>query len=77
MTALHQAAAHGNTAVVALLLANNANANAQTIRGKTPLMYAAENNNLNCLLLLLQNGAKALIQDSVRSITHFISFLCS
>lgn len=74
MTALHLAASAGNTAVIAVLLENKANVNAQAVNGKTPLMYAVEKSNTNSTLLLLENGANALARDAV-SLIDIIIFL--
>ena len=46
------------TAQVAFLLNNNADVNAQSIRGSTALHFAAEHRFHNIIELLVRNGAK-------------------
>lgn len=68
--ALFEATRTSNTPLVATLLAQKANPNALTSfhYERTPLHMAARNGNLDCLILLLQNGAK------VNTVTdHFLT----
>ncbi len=58
-TALMKAAANGNTDMVTVLLSSNANVNAQSKRGVTPLTAAVEANNSIMANLLISSGARA------------------
>lgn len=53
---LHIAAISGGSECVKLLI--NANLNAKTIHGKTPLDLAKEKNHTECIRLLKEAGAK-------------------
>ncbi len=52
---------------------NNANVNAMTAMGRTPLMYAAEQGNMNCVLLLLDHGANHVLGDKVKFLINNLS----
>lgn len=56
-TVLHYASAIGNTVAIELLVQNGANINAKNIRGKTPLYFARQANQLEAEGLLLSLGA--------------------
>ena len=58
LTSLHLAAANGRTAVVELLLANNADVGARDWHGATALQLAAKNGHSDILRLLKQPGPK-------------------
>ena len=62
-TPLHLAAKWGHKEVVALLLANQAEVNAQTESGETPLHYAAENGEKEVAALLLASQAEVNAMD--------------
>jgi len=64
-TALHYAASYGYLEIAELLLAKNANVNAQTGKGLTPLHYAASRGHKEMLDLLLSQGAKVDARDGV------------
>ena len=53
----------GNESLVHLLIDKQADVNARNSDRKTPLMIAAENNNVAMTRLLLDNGAKINLQD--------------
>lgn len=56
-TALHQACAMGNYQVVDELLNYKSDVNLQCANGNTPLHYAIHSKNIDCLQLLLLDGA--------------------
>ena len=56
-TPLHEAAYHGQTEVLELLLKQGADINAKDRFGKTPLHWAAKNGKTEVVELLLKNGA--------------------
>ena len=64
-TPLHMAARNGHTAVVKLLLAENADANVQNNDGVTPLHYAAVNGRRNVVDVLLAAGANINAKDEL------------
>ena len=57
MTALMRAANSGNTSMVELLLAHDANVNVSDVEDHTALHYAAKNLASSCMELLLSRGA--------------------
>lgn len=57
--ALHFAGRSGHEAIVAALLDAGADVNAQAADGRTPLVAALSNGELNCATLLLERGAVA------------------
>lgn len=62
-TALREAASYNNINAVKVLLKNNANVNAQNNYGKTALMLACYNGNLEITKMLLEAGADKNIKD--------------
>lgn len=72
-TALHWAAALGKKSIVKLILAGDADINAQDCRGLTPLHVVAKNGNADAARLLLEAGAKTELKDRVfgRTPLHF------
>jgi tetratricopeptide (TPR) repeat protein len=62
-TALHWAAANGDTAMMRQLLEWGASPNAQNKGGSTPLHSACANLRVDSVALLLQHGANPLISD--------------
>jgi len=62
-TSLLVAAAKGDTAAVATLLAKGANVNADNGHGVTPLWYAADQANVELVKLLLDHGADPNAKD--------------
>src|ERR1043166_9926335 len=61
-TLLHTAAYNGQTAVVEDLLRRNADVNARTTQGHTPLYDAADRGTPQVVALLLQHGADVTIR---------------
>ncbi len=57
-TALHEAAANGDSALVALLLEYGANDNARTASGLQPLQYAILSGQISVIHLLLEHGVQ-------------------
>lgn len=63
-TALHQAAKHGRTASINLLISLKAAVNVADREGLTPLHWAAESKDIAAVKALLAAGAKANLEDS-------------
>ncbi|MTW13845.1 ankyrin repeat domain-containing protein [Pseudoduganella eburnea] len=62
-TALHYAAAAGDTAIMKLLLERHASIDAESPTGTTPLMLAAREGQEDAVRLLLEEGADASLKD--------------
>ena len=82
-SALHFAAAAGSKEVLEVLITENPTKkhvviDAQDGSGLTPVHYAAMNNNMKCLSLLVDNGASLdVLDDDGRSVVHCAALLKS
>ncbi|RLO11237.1 hypothetical protein DYB28_010045, partial [Aphanomyces astaci] len=71
-TLLHECAAHGYVEIAALLIARQANVNAQDIEGNTPAIYAVFNQHTDVLAVLLTAGAAPdIVNVATRSAMHW------
>ena len=69
MTSLHLAAASGNADMVTLLLDRGADVNAlETESGQTPLIFAADENRVDAIRVLLKRGANPKITAKVMDV---------
>ncbi|KAH9190173.1 hypothetical protein AeNC1_007859, partial [Aphanomyces euteiches] len=72
VTLLHECAAHGYIELAKLLVDYKANLDAQDSDGNTPLVYAAYDDHLDVLALLLARGAQPdVVNRATRSAMHW------
>ena len=64
VTMLHLACLHGMTSIAGYLLAHEANPNAKSVDGWTPVLVAAQNSHLDTLQLLLLKGGDPAVAKS-------------
>mmetsp|Transcript_27756 Transcript_27756/g.34721 ORF Transcript_27756/g.34721 Transcript_27756/m.34721 type:complete len:290 (+) Transcript_27756:23-892(+) len=77
-TALHEACQTGNTDLVAIFLAENADTNLQDAFLQTPLILASEGSHTAIVELLCQSKANKNVQDSFgRSALHWAGRQCN
>lgn len=56
----HEAVNHGNAAIAELLIKHGASVNAPALHNETPLHDAVSSNHLECVKVLVVNGANVL-----------------
>lgn len=63
MLPIHWAASDGKISSLSYLLDRRQDINAQDANGCTPLVIAAQHNQLDCVIFLIKNGADATLRD--------------
>lgn len=63
MSSLHYAASYGFSNIVKLLLRNHAKLNATNLNFETPLHHASRHGNVDCIKVLLEQGANIEMKD--------------
>lgn len=69
---MHCASRSGQEAVVDLLLSRGASVMARTRSGLTALHMAVQGDNVQCVRLLILNGANIDAQTAVKTVVHFV-----